>query len=177
MAHKTLIGGTAYNITGGKSLVSGTEYNISKGHTMVDGTGYDVAFEQGPYAMLYSDGDFVFQEDEEVINGKTLANKYTDFENIYYMAPNSTPWYAESKNIKSVYFADACSQQSLSYWFYNCRNLANFDYTNLNLNTISSFSHVFYGCQNLKSNPVCGPNVLSMSGAYYNCFNLTGSPV
>lgn len=42
MAHKTLVGGTAYNITGGKSMVSGTVYNIANGKTLVGGTGYDI---------------------------------------------------------------------------------------------------------------------------------------
>lgn len=44
MAHKTLVSGTAYNITGGKSLVSGTAYNIKGGRTLVGGTGYDISF-------------------------------------------------------------------------------------------------------------------------------------
>lgn len=48
MAHKTLVGGTAYEITGGRTLVSGTGYDISKGRTLVGGTGYDILFEIGP---------------------------------------------------------------------------------------------------------------------------------
>ncbi len=44
MGHKTLVGGTAYEISGGKVLVDGTGYSIDKGHTKVDGTGYDIAF-------------------------------------------------------------------------------------------------------------------------------------
>lgn len=44
MAHKTLVGGTAYDITGGKCLVDGTGYSIKKGRTLVGGTGYDVNF-------------------------------------------------------------------------------------------------------------------------------------
>lgn len=44
MAHKTLVGGTAYNITGGKSMVSGTAYNITGGRTLVGGTGYNISF-------------------------------------------------------------------------------------------------------------------------------------
>lgn len=42
--HKTLIGGTAYDISGGRTLVGGTGYSISKGRTLVGGTGYDIAF-------------------------------------------------------------------------------------------------------------------------------------
>ena len=44
MAHKTLVGGTAYGITGGKCLVGGTAYSISKGRTFIGGTGYDISF-------------------------------------------------------------------------------------------------------------------------------------
>lgn len=44
MAHKTLIGGTAYEISGGKTLVNGTAYSINKGKTLVGGTAYEVGF-------------------------------------------------------------------------------------------------------------------------------------
>lgn len=44
MAHKTLIGGTAYEIKGGKTLVGGTAYEIKGGKTLVGGTAYDISF-------------------------------------------------------------------------------------------------------------------------------------
>ena len=44
MAHKALIGGTAYGIIGGRTLIGGTGYGISKGRTLVGGTGYDISF-------------------------------------------------------------------------------------------------------------------------------------
>ena len=44
MAHKSLVGGTAYDISGGRTLVGGTGYSISKGRTLVGGTGYDISF-------------------------------------------------------------------------------------------------------------------------------------
>lgn len=47
MAHKTLIDGTAYDISGGKALHAGTGYDIASGKTLVDGTGYDIAFSSG----------------------------------------------------------------------------------------------------------------------------------
>lgn len=43
--HRTLINGTAYEVTGGKCLVNGTVYNIKKGRTLINGTGYDINFE------------------------------------------------------------------------------------------------------------------------------------
>lgn len=44
MAHKTLIGGTAYEISGGKTVIDGTAYSIDKGKTLVGGTAYEVGF-------------------------------------------------------------------------------------------------------------------------------------
>lgn len=44
MAHKTWIGGTAYEIDGGKAMVDGTVYEIDHGTTLVDGTAYEVGF-------------------------------------------------------------------------------------------------------------------------------------
>lgn len=57
MAHKTLIGGTAYEISGGKTLIDGTAYKIEKGKTRVDGTAYDV-----PFTAII-----------EVVNGETAS--------------------------------------------------------------------------------------------------------
>lgn len=44
--HKTLIGGTAYEVKGGKCLVNGVAYSIKKGRTLIGGTGYDITFEE-----------------------------------------------------------------------------------------------------------------------------------
>lgn len=44
MAHKTMIGGTVYDITGGKCLVGGTIYDVKKGIAKINGTGYDIEF-------------------------------------------------------------------------------------------------------------------------------------
>ncbi|MBQ1501888.1 MAG: hypothetical protein IIZ45_04655, partial [Firmicutes bacterium] len=46
MGHKTLIGGTAYDISGGKTLIGGTAYDIKGGKTLIGGTGYDISFAQ-----------------------------------------------------------------------------------------------------------------------------------
>lgn len=46
MAHKTLISGTAYDITGGKTLVSGTSYSVKNGKVLIGGTAYDISFKK-----------------------------------------------------------------------------------------------------------------------------------
>ena len=44
MAHKTLINGPAYEISGGRTLVNGTGYSIDKGKTHDGGTAYEIGF-------------------------------------------------------------------------------------------------------------------------------------
>lgn len=44
MSHRTLIGGTAYEVSGGKTLIDGTAYSIKNGKTLVGGTAYEVGF-------------------------------------------------------------------------------------------------------------------------------------
>lgn len=52
MAHKTLIGGTAYNIVGGTTLISGTSYRIPAGKTLIGGTAYSIALSPStPYTL------------------------------------------------------------------------------------------------------------------------------
>ena len=43
MAHKTLVNGTAYEVSGGRTFVNGTGYDIKSGRTLMNGTGYDIS--------------------------------------------------------------------------------------------------------------------------------------
>lgn len=47
MAHKTLIGGTAYEIKGGRDLIGGTGYAKKNGKALINGTAYDIPFSKG----------------------------------------------------------------------------------------------------------------------------------
>ena len=60
MAHKTLISGTAYSVTGGRDLIGGTGYDCKAGKTIIGGTAFTVPFSKGiplstitPGAILY----------------------------------------------------------------------------------------------------------------------------
>lgn len=53
MAHKTIVNGTTYDVTGGKCLVNGTAYSVKKGRTLIGGTGYDITFAP-PYDPVFS---------------------------------------------------------------------------------------------------------------------------
>lgn len=59
MAHKTLIGGTAYEVSGGKCNVNGTAYSIKSGKTKIGGTGYDINFSNEILASELSVGSTV----------------------------------------------------------------------------------------------------------------------
>ena len=88
MAHKTLVGGTAYEIKGGRCLVNGTGYAIKKGRTMVSGTGYDIGFGTS-YDPIFSNNDWstiiqACQNNEvpdtwEVGNQKAMSINGTDY--------------------------------------------------------------------------------------------------
>lgn len=54
MAHRTLVGGTAYDIKNGRCLVDGTAYEIRTGRTLVGGTAYEVKF--GSLIPVYIEG-------------------------------------------------------------------------------------------------------------------------
>lgn len=60
MAHKTLISGTTYSVTGGRELIGGTGYDCKAGKTIIGGTEFTVPFSKGiplstitPGAILY----------------------------------------------------------------------------------------------------------------------------
>lgn len=59
MAHKTLISGTAYSVTGSRELISGTGYAKKKGRVLVNGTGYDIPFSSGIPLSTVALGDIL----------------------------------------------------------------------------------------------------------------------
>lgn len=54
MGHKTLIGGTGYEISGGKVLAGATAYNVGEGKTLINGSQYDIPFTK--VLWLYDNG-------------------------------------------------------------------------------------------------------------------------
>ena len=137
MAHKTLVGGTSYNVTSGTSMVRGTMYSIAKGKTLVRGSEYDINFGPVKTAMLYSDGNFVFQGGDDVAPGKTLVASYTDFEDT-----TIPPWNGKQGSFTDVSFDIEVAPVSMSNWFYNARNMiTNIDnFSNLNMDNVTNMT-------------------------------------
>lgn len=75
MAHKTLIGGTAYEISGGKALIDATAYEIDKGKTLVDGTAYEVGFAKMATLTIgyFTTNHYSISVDGVVYNDTTLT--------------------------------------------------------------------------------------------------------
>lgn len=81
MAHKTLIGGTAYDINGGKPLINGTAYSIKSGKTLVGGTAYEVGFVKLCAVTL----DFMDSGDDSTsvtINGTTYKRGFINISGV-----------------------------------------------------------------------------------------------
>lgn len=84
MAHKSLIGGTAYTIKGGRTLIGGTGYDLSKGRTLIGGTGYDISFGVQPL-IVYDGGDTVLVGEMKLQTGvgQGGVSQITDNNNNY----------------------------------------------------------------------------------------------
>lgn len=81
MAQKVLIGGTSYEVSGGKGLIGGTGYDISDGRTLVGGTGYNIAFAPKEYVVTVTLSNYT-----HVIYNDTLYS----YDTILYVAPGDS---------------------------------------------------------------------------------------
>lgn len=74
MAHKTMINGTAYDVTGGKTMVGSTVYSIKSGKTLIDGTEYDISF--GPPIINISIDKVTYQAEQGMTWGEWVESSY-----------------------------------------------------------------------------------------------------
>ena len=82
--HKTLVNGTAYEVTGGKCLVNGTAYSIQKGRTLIGGTGYDVTLpEEGPDIWYFNDAITMPSEDARPSSSSIFGGNFA-CDGVYY---------------------------------------------------------------------------------------------
>ena len=79
MGHKTLIGGTTYDVSSGKTLVNGTGYGVGGGRTLIGGTGYNVSFGVKPL-IIYDGGD-------NVLVGTLVLGNFTTSSNAGIVGP------------------------------------------------------------------------------------------
>ena len=134
------------------------------------------------YAILYDSGELVFQRGStpDASKGKVLGT-YTGFETKKYTGYNDyAPWYENKTSIKAVSFKDVVKPVSTSYWFYECKNLTDADFTNLDTSAVTSMRWMFKDCSSLTSLDLSSFNtsaVTDMATMFQDCSSLTSLDV
>ena len=130
------------------------------------------------YAILYESGELVFQRGSTPDAGKgKVLGTYTGFETETYTGyRNFAPWYENKTSIKAVSFKDVVKPVSTSYWFYDCENLTDADFTNLDTSAVTNMDRMFYSCSSLTSLDVSSFDtsaVTNMDSMFNSCSALT----
>lgn len=117
-AHKTLVGGTAYTVKGGKCMVDGTVYSILKGRTLIGGTGWDITFPsaiempaKGDLITMNLDGTDRQYRVLKIVDGTTVEVLSMGGVSLQYFSYQGDGKYADS-NLDS--FLDSTYYESLS---------------------------------------------------------------
>ena len=149
--------------------------------TVKGGTGEDPA--NKVYAILYDDGEMVFQMGNSPESGRRVMAYYVvnmtgGYRNSESGGQSTTaPWNANRSSVQSVTFADAISPASLSYWFAYCYALREINHIErLDTASATDMSGMFSGCSELTALDVSGFNTASvtdMSGMFSGCNGLT----
>ena len=116
MAHKTLIGGTAYDITGGRTLIGGTGYDITKGRTLIGGTGYNINFATNPlqdFVALMADATLQTQAGRNSSSTGEVSLTSAQASDRYIFAFCDGAW-SVSRDGTNIYHSDA--QKAWSYY-------------------------------------------------------------
>ena len=134
------------------------------------------------YAILYKNGELVFQRGSTPDASKgTVLGTYTGFETKKYTGYNNyAPWHENKASIKTVSFKDAVKPISTAYWFYECKNLTDVDFTNLDTSAVTDMGHMFEYCCSLTSLDLSSFNtsaVTDMGYMFSDCSKLTSLDV
>ena len=137
------------------------------------------------YAILYEDGEMVFQNSATPDGRVVKATYEVDLTAVYtgfgYPSSNYAPWYDEGEFIRVVSFADKVSPTSTAYWFCGCHALERLDnLQNLDTASVVDMSHMFSNCSGLTALDVSHFNtaiVINMSAMFSFCSGLTALDV
>jgi len=102
-----------------------------------------------PYAILYSNGDLVFQygDSPEPSRGSVI-DSWTGFEQSD--SYNGPSWSLQRARIQKVVFKDEVAPYSMRSWFSNCGNLTSLEgIEKLNTSRVTSMSSLFNSCSKL----------------------------
>lgn len=129
-------------------------------------------FEELPvYAILYDDGELVFQKGSTPEEGRTVTATYAGVETIEYQ-----PWSSEYSSIKTVTFNCDVAPVSTGSWFQFCSNLTTINgLEKLDTSSVSNMGYMFQGCSSLEHLDVSHfdtSRVIHMFSMFYDCSSL-----
>ena len=131
------------------------------------------------YAVLYSDGELVFQNNERTKPDRSVTDVYKVDKS--YAKYNDASWYGRRENITLVTFADKIQPTSTAFWFSDCTKLSEIrNINNLDTSNVTSMSGMFFNCSGLTTLDVSRfntANVTDMVGMFYSCSELTALDV
>ena len=127
------------------------------------------------YALLYADGELVFQNTQTPDDGRTALHTYPvqgeSHGNAEYAA-----WYEQRKNIRKVTFAETVRPESTALWFYDCASLTEISgLENLDVSGVTNMSQMFALCENLTELDLTAfdtATVTDMSQMFFGCAKL-----
>ena len=130
----------------------------------------------GLYALLYSDGELVFQNSRTPASGKTPLGTYP----ISAAAGGSSEyagWYDQRAKITKATFAETVKPGSTALWFYDCSNLTAINgLEKLDTSGVTNMSQMFKQCTKLSSLDLSSLNtgsVKDMPQMFMDCTSLT----
>ena len=101
----------------------------------------------------------------DMFNYRKVTEVYTGFENEKYEplirddfnGPVNTPWFDRAAACLKVQVVDSGIKPTwMEYWFQDFRNCTNFNLSLLDTSNVTSFGHVFYNCQTVRSIDLSG---------------------
>lgn len=138
------------------------------------------------YAILYEDGELVFQYGAAPKSGGAVKATYpldlteaykTDYDEEKQEVVCTTPWYGERESVLVADFADKISPVSTAYWFDDCYNLERVDNVgNLDAANVTDMQSMFSRCRRLAELDLSSfdtANVTNMSYMFSDCDKLT----
>lgn len=185
--------------SGSEAVINSNEffrsgYYFTKWNTRLDGTGVDY-FEQEIitiredlilyaqwesdedslfYALLYDDGDFIFQNSNESRRWDQPVAVYPIVSGS--LNSDSAGWYDQRENIRRVIFDDPIMPYTTAQWFYGCTNLTEIENIyNLNTTFVTNMDGMFANCVNLYYLDISNfdtSNVSSARRMFYGCESL-----
>ncbi len=133
-----------------------------------DAPGYFTDKTQLVYAVVYDDGELVFQDEPGEQEGRTASQVYQ----IHESGTTATPVWANNEAITSVSFECAIAPQSLAFFFRDCPGLERVDLSGLDMSQTTSTYYMFSNCSNLESVDLSGkqtPALTNMAFMFSAC--------